>query len=50
MVNIVNVKDYSGGLDTAVDYIHGIWGNERNHLFYKDAKKSFRFYAKQNII
>lgn len=37
MVNIVNVKDYSGGLDTAVDYIHGIWGNERNHLFYKDA-------------
>ncbi len=37
MLEIVNVKEYSGGIDKAVNYIHGVWGNEQNYLFYKDA-------------
>lgn len=37
MLKIVNVKEYDGGTDQAINYIHGIWGNEKNYLFYKDA-------------
>ncbi len=37
MPEIINVKDYSGGLDKAVDYIHGVWGNENKQRFYYDA-------------
>lgn len=37
VVEIVNVKGYQGGLDKAVDYIHGVWGSEKNYLYYKDA-------------
>jgi len=37
MLEIVNVKEYSGGIDIAVNYIHGVWGCEENYPFYKDA-------------
>lgn len=37
MINIVNVHAYSGGIDKAINYIHGIWGNESNFEYYKDA-------------
>lgn len=37
MLKIINVKEYSLGIDKAVDYIHGVWGSEQNYLFYKDA-------------
>jgi GNAT superfamily N-acetyltransferase len=37
MQTIINVKDYSQGIDKALNYIHGIWGNESNFNFYKDA-------------
>ena len=37
MIEIVNVKEYSGGLDKAIRYIHGKWGNDRNYDFYQDA-------------
>lgn len=37
MVEVVNVKEYSGGIDKAVDYIHGVWGSEQNYPFYRDA-------------
>ena len=39
MMQIVNVKDYSGGFDKATEYIHGVWGNENNYSFYYDAIK-----------
>ncbi len=37
MYQIINVKDYSGGLEKAARYIHGKWGNDTNYLFYRDA-------------
>ena len=37
MVEIVNAKKYNGGIDKAVDYIHGVWGSQKNYPFYKDA-------------
>ncbi len=37
MVKITNVKNYSGGLEKAVHYIHDKWGSKDNYLFYKDA-------------
>jgi len=40
MMQIVNVKDYSRGLDKATEYIHGVWGNENNYSFYYDAIKN----------
>ena len=36
-MKIVNVKDYPGGIDSAVAYIHDKWGNEDNYDFYRDA-------------
>ncbi len=37
MFKIVNVKEYGGGLDRAVDYIHSKWGSPKSYPFYKDA-------------
>lgn len=37
LYQIVNVKDYEGGLDRAVAYIHGKWGRPENYNFYYDA-------------
>lgn len=37
MIKIVNVKNYAGGLDEAVRYIHGKWGSDENFDFYHDA-------------
>lgn len=37
MIEIVNVREYSGGLDEAVKYIHSKWGNDENYDFYFDA-------------
>ena len=37
VVEIVNVREYPGGLDKAVDYIHGVWGSEKNYPYYRDA-------------
>lgn len=37
MLTIVNAKEYNRGIDTAIGYIHGVWGNENNYAFYKDA-------------
>jgi len=37
MLEIVNLKEYSGGIDKAVSYIHWVWGSEQNYPFYKDA-------------
>jgi GNAT superfamily N-acetyltransferase len=56
MVDIVNVKDFIGGIDKAVDYIHGVWGNESNRAYYedsitngsKDEKRLPRFYLLLN--
>ncbi len=33
---IVNVWDYSGGLETATRYIHAKWGRQENYPFYLD--------------
>lgn len=27
MLKVINVKEYEGGLDRAISYIHGKWGN-----------------------
>ena len=35
--SIINVKDYAGGLDKAVAYIHSKWGRPANYPFYYDA-------------
>ncbi|CAM3623633.1 Acetyltransferase (GNAT) family protein [Vibrio aerogenes CECT 7868] len=37
MYQIVNCRDYDGGLEEAVRYIHRQWGSERNYAFYYDA-------------
>jgi len=37
MHTIINVKDFSGGLDKAVAYIHSKWGSKENYTFYYDA-------------
>lgn len=36
MSNIVNAKEFSGGLAKAIEYIHGVWGNDSNYNFYCD--------------
>jgi GNAT superfamily N-acetyltransferase len=36
MTQIINVRDYCG-LEKSIEYIHGIWGSERNYLYYYDA-------------
>ena len=37
MKNIINVTEYSGGIEAAVRYIHGVWGSKENYDFYYDA-------------
>lgn len=37
MLELINVKEYSEGIDKAIEYIHGAWGSEENFVFYKDA-------------
>ena len=34
---ILNVHEYTGGLEKAVRYIYSKWGNSRNYYFYWDA-------------
>lgn len=38
-LEVINVKDFSEGLDKAVEYIHGAWGTKDNYIFYYDAIK-----------
>ena len=38
-MKIINVKDYSGGIEKAIEYIHGVWGSKNNYPFYSDAIK-----------
>jgi GNAT superfamily N-acetyltransferase len=37
MYSIINVKSYSGGVESAAAYIHGKWGRKENYPFYLDA-------------
>jgi N-acetylglutamate synthase-like GNAT family acetyltransferase len=37
MIEIVNVKNYSGGLESAIEYIFKVWGDGDNHAYYRDA-------------
>ncbi|PRX29335.1 acetyltransferase (GNAT) family protein [Orenia metallireducens] len=37
MIDIVNVKEFSGDLTKAIQYIHGVWGDDSNYNFYQDA-------------
>jgi len=37
MPKIINVREYGAGMETAVRYIHRIWGREENYAFYYDA-------------
>lgn len=37
MCQIVNVKDYAGGLEAGARYSHSKWGNEKNSMLYLDA-------------
>ncbi|EOD01168.1 GNAT family N-acetyltransferase [Caldisalinibacter kiritimatiensis] len=37
MLKLVNAKEYEEGIDKAIEYIHGVWGNDDNFMFYKDA-------------
>ncbi len=37
MVDIVNVKEFSGGVEKAIDYIYGIWGSDKSYEYYHDA-------------
>ena len=37
MYDIVNVINFSRGIETAIKYIHNIWGNKSNYPFYYDA-------------
>lgn len=36
-LEIVNVKEYSKGIERAVKYIHGVWGKADNYMYYYDA-------------
>ncbi len=37
MIKIINVHEYTGGIEKAVEYIHGIWGNAKSLAYYQDA-------------
>ena len=37
MYTIINVKNYSGGIEEATRYIHGKWGDKKNFEFYLDS-------------
>ncbi len=37
MIEIINVQEFAGGIDIAVNYIHSKWGSEANYPFYYDA-------------
>jgi hypothetical protein len=37
MPEIVNVRDFIGGIEAAARFIHGIWGKPANFPFYLDA-------------
>ena len=36
-MKIVNVKEYQGGIESAIAYIHDKWGSRENYDFYRDA-------------
>jgi N-acetylglutamate synthase-like GNAT family acetyltransferase len=35
--SIVNMLDYSIGLDAAIKFYHAKWGNDKNYIFFADA-------------
>lgn len=37
MEKIVNVKEYGGGVERAIEYFHSIWGSNKSYMFYHDA-------------
>ena len=37
MVTVVNVKDYAGGIESAIRYFHDIWGTNKSYDYYSDA-------------
>ncbi len=37
LTEIVNIKDYKGGIEEGAKYIHSKWGNKKNYLFYLDS-------------
>ena len=40
MYSVINVHDYSEGIEIAAKYIHSKWGSEENFPFYLDAIKN----------
>ncbi|KFA99856.1 GNAT family N-acetyltransferase [Vibrio sp. ER1A] len=40
MYTLVNVKDFEGGLEAGIAYIHSKWGNKSNLPFFIDAAKN----------
>lgn len=36
-MKIINIKDYSLGIDEAIKYYHSKWGNDKNYSFFHDA-------------
>jgi N-acetylglutamate synthase-like GNAT family acetyltransferase len=39
MLKVVDMQDYEGGIDAAIQYYHDKWGNEENYAFFEDAIK-----------
>ncbi|PKL40291.1 MAG: GNAT family N-acetyltransferase [Candidatus Riflebacteria bacterium HGW-Riflebacteria-1] len=37
MLKIINVHEFAKSIDTAIEYIHGIWGNSKSFAYYQDA-------------
>jgi N-acetylglutamate synthase-like GNAT family acetyltransferase len=37
MIAIVNVKEYSEGIEKAIEYIYSKWGTRKSYDYYKDA-------------
>jgi N-acetylglutamate synthase-like GNAT family acetyltransferase len=37
MIEIVNVKDFSGGVEKAIKYIYKIWGRNKSYEYFYDA-------------
>ncbi len=36
---LINVKDFKGGIEKGAKYIHSKWGNKENYIFYLDCIK-----------
>lgn len=37
MTNVVNIKDYSGGIEKAIQYFYDTWGKNKSYEYYHDA-------------